>query len=245
MTCLPSPSYAVAVALVFLPALRPYKCTVRCFEWIFPALVYDLGGIPFQALPDDGVTVFAGLPHMHDIGRAVRLRHLRRGVEMAVPFQDRFYDPNFQTMRRFQLRLLPQDHLMMECVYNSTDRRWLTRGGYSAKQEMCLMFLHYYPASRLAQCTSRLTLKHVRTLYLDCFFRTFVPVQSTHLITWRFRYACLRFTRVSSVPLPQFMHIRNQHDPADVIRGMLIQNACRRVRFELRGEMRQRKISGF
>jgi len=67
---------------------------------------------------------------------------------MSVPFQDRFYDPNFQTMRRMDLRLLPRDHLMMECVYNSTGKEDITRGGYSADQEMCLMFLHYYPAAR-------------------------------------------------------------------------------------------------
>ena len=91
----------------------------------------------------------------------MRLRHLRNGVEMAVPFQDRFYDPNYQTMRRLEMRVMPKDHLMTECVYNTTGRQAMTRGGYSSDQEMCLLFVHYYPASRLAHCASRLTLKHV------------------------------------------------------------------------------------
>ena len=91
----------------------------------------------FQALPPDGITVFAGLPHTHKLGRSVRLRHLRNGVEMAVPFQDRFYDPNYQTMRRLEMRVMPKDHLMTECVYNTTGRESITRGGYSSNSEMC------------------------------------------------------------------------------------------------------------
>ncbi len=54
-----------------------------------------------KALPPTGITVFGGLPHTHRLGRSVRLRHLRGGAEMEVPFQDRFYDPNYQTMRRY------------------------------------------------------------------------------------------------------------------------------------------------
>eukprot|EP00095_Tigriopus_kingsejongensis_P000886 snap_masked-scaffold409_size180341-processed-gene-0.2 protein:Tk00886 transcript:snap_masked-scaffold409_size180341-processed-gene-0.2-mRNA-1 annotation:"hypothetical protein DAPPUDRAFT_62540" len=114
-----------------------------------------------QALPQEGVNIYAGLPHTHNLGRSVRLRHLRDGQEEPVPFQDRFYDPHYQTMRRFDLKLKPRDHLITECTYNSTDLDEFTRGGFSAKNEMCLIFLHYYPATRLAHCASRLTLKHV------------------------------------------------------------------------------------
>ena len=51
--------------------------------------------------------MFAGMPHTHNLGRAMRLRHLRSGLEMPVPFQDRFYDPNYQTMRRFDMHMRP------------------------------------------------------------------------------------------------------------------------------------------
>lgn len=50
---------------------------------------------------------------------------------------------------------------MFECTYNSSNRDTITRGGFAASQEMCLIFMHYYPSSRLAHCASRLTLKHV------------------------------------------------------------------------------------
>lgn len=50
---------------------------------------------------------------------------------------------------------------MTECTYNSSEIDTYTRGGFSSRNEMCMMFLHYYPATRLAHCASRLTLKHV------------------------------------------------------------------------------------
>ena len=40
-------------------------------------------------------------------------------------------------------------------------RTGFTRGGFTATNEMCLLFLHYYPATRLAHWASRLSFKHV------------------------------------------------------------------------------------
>ena len=50
---------------------------------------------------------------------------------------------------------------MTECTYNSSTQTGFTRGGFSSRGEMCLMFLHYYPAAKLAHCASRLSFKHV------------------------------------------------------------------------------------
>ena len=36
-----------------------------------------------------------------------------------------------------------------------------TRGGMSVNDEMCMMFLHYYPATSLAHCVSKLPLKNI------------------------------------------------------------------------------------
>eukprot|EP00096_Caligus_rogercresseyi_P012709 TRINITY_DN5418_c0_g1_i1.p1 TRINITY_DN5418_c0_g1~~TRINITY_DN5418_c0_g1_i1.p1 ORF type:complete len:606 (+),score=135.14 TRINITY_DN5418_c0_g1_i1:292-2109(+) len=114
-----------------------------------------------RLLPEEGITVFAGLAHTHDLGRSVRLRHLRNGEELPVPFQDRFFNPNYQTMRRIDMVIKPNDHLITECSYNSSQLTTFTRGGFSRTEEMCLLFLHYYPANRLAHCASRLSFKHV------------------------------------------------------------------------------------
>jgi len=114
-----------------------------------------------SSLPHRGVRVFSGLPHTHNLGTSVRIRHIRSGVERPVPFQDRFYDPNYQTMRRFDFDLKPNDHLMVECTYNTSSANSFIRGGFASKDEMCLVFLHYYPAANLAHCASRLSFQHV------------------------------------------------------------------------------------
>ena len=50
---------------------------------------------------------------------------------------------------------------MVECTYNTSSVEAFTRGGFSAQDEMCLVFMHYYPASNLAHCASRLSFQHV------------------------------------------------------------------------------------
>ena len=58
-------------------------------------------------------------------------------------------------------KLFQNDHLMTECTYNSTTQQGYTRGGFTSRGEMCLVFLHYYPSSKLAHCASRLSFKHI------------------------------------------------------------------------------------
>ena len=53
----------------------------------------------------------------------------RDGAELPIPFKDDHYDFNYQTMRRIELNLLPGDHLITECSYDSTSRDGYTRGG--------------------------------------------------------------------------------------------------------------------
>jgi len=114
-----------------------------------------------QALPQEGITVFAGLPHTHLLGIRVKLRHIRNGAELPTAFQDNHYDFNYQTMRKFEFHMLPGDHLITECVYDTTGTEAYTRGGLSVNNEMCMAFLHYYPATALAHCVSKLPLKNI------------------------------------------------------------------------------------
>ena len=111
--------------------------------------------------PQGGITVFAGLPHTHTLGRRVKMRHIRDGAELPTAFLDSYYDFNYQTMRRVEFQMLPGDHIILECGYDTTTRLSYTRGGLSVQDEMCMMFLHYYPATTLAHCVSKLPLKNI------------------------------------------------------------------------------------
>lgn len=46
------------------------------------------------------------------------------------------------------------DRLVIDCVYDTTNRDYITFGGLSSDNEMCLGFLWYYPKSSLQTCTS-------------------------------------------------------------------------------------------
>ena len=78
-------------------------CTINLNTYLLLPLLFLL----LQSLPNRGVRIFSGLPHTHNLGTSVRIRHIRSGVERPVPFQDRFYDPNYQTMRYIDFDLKP------------------------------------------------------------------------------------------------------------------------------------------
>ena len=44
--------------------------------------------------------------------------------------------------------------LINTCVYNTETRANMTLGGYSIHEEMCVNYLHYYPAGELEVCKS-------------------------------------------------------------------------------------------
>ena len=67
----------------------------------------SIGVNDLQNLDEDGVRIFAGFPHTHHIGSSIRLRHLRDGVERPVPFEDKYFNPNYQTMRGMDIQLMP------------------------------------------------------------------------------------------------------------------------------------------
>ena len=46
------------------------------------------------------------------------------------------------------------DHLIAECIYNSRKRNSITLGGFSTREEMCLVYAFYYPKAPLSVCYS-------------------------------------------------------------------------------------------
>ncbi|XP_077997834.1 DBH-like monooxygenase protein 1 [Glandiceps talaboti] len=103
-----------------------------------------------------GITVFGSLLHAHLAGIGIRSRHFRQGVEQKLIAYDDSYDFNFQEMRHLEepIQVVPGDHLILECTYNTASRTGLTYGGLGTKEEMCLNFLYYYPRIPLSKCQS-------------------------------------------------------------------------------------------
>ncbi|PSN48993.1 MOXD1 2 protein [Blattella germanica] len=109
-----------------------------------------------HSIPPTGITMFAVTFHTHQIGRKVRLRHLRKGIELPPISQDNKYYYNYQEYRRLLKPAVIHkgDHLIAECVYNSEGRSTITLGGLTSREEMCLVFGYYFPRIELSLCHS-------------------------------------------------------------------------------------------
>ena len=117
------------------------QCTAECTQ---------------EGLPDSGIKIISGILHSHLAGRKMRLRHIRRGIELPVILEDMHYDFNYQASRipKVETTVYPGDQLILECGYDTATRDEPTFGGLSTRDEMCLAFILYYPRSSLADCRS-------------------------------------------------------------------------------------------
>lgn len=83
-----------------------------------------------RAFPRQGINVFATMMRTHQIGKEVRLRHIRNNVEFMEIAADRNIDPTYQEFRRLPqaVRVQPGDRLISECIYDSSTRDQITLG---------------------------------------------------------------------------------------------------------------------
>ncbi|KAK0175590.1 hypothetical protein PV327_009330 [Microctonus hyperodae] len=116
-------------------------CTTDCTDMLFP---------------EDGVNVVSVLLHSHLAGRRISLKHIRDGKELPNIVHENHFDFDYQQSHSLEneVKILPGDELITECVYGTQDRKRPTLGGYAASQEMCLAFVVYYPRTELAGCYS-------------------------------------------------------------------------------------------
>ncbi|TKR81483.1 hypothetical protein L596_015346 [Steinernema carpocapsae] len=104
----------------------------------------------------DGIFVFASQLHAHLTGRKLWTSHYRNGVKLGEINRDNHYSPHWQHIQHFdkQKRILPGDTLMTTCVYETRKKNVFTLGGYGIEDEMCVNYLHYYPAMQVEVCKS-------------------------------------------------------------------------------------------
>ncbi|XP_068720678.1 DBH-like monooxygenase protein 1, partial [Montipora capricornis] len=113
-------------------------------------------GLRNSKLPEGGINVIASGLHTHLAGRKVILRHIRNGLELPEIARDEHYDFNFQEYHLLdkEIHIASGDSLITKCIYDTQDRNWVTNGGISTREEMCLSFLVYYPKVNFSRCVS-------------------------------------------------------------------------------------------
>ncbi|XP_059175988.1 DBH-like monooxygenase protein 1 [Physella acuta] len=110
-----------------------------------------------KGVGDTEIKVFANFLHAHLLGRKIRTRHFRNGVELPPIMEDNSYDFNYQETRMLKEERVVKkgDLLLVECDYDSSDRTAITYGGLKTTYEMCVSFLMYYPKVPMARCLTR------------------------------------------------------------------------------------------
>ncbi|XP_017798632.1 PREDICTED: MOXD1 homolog 1 [Habropoda laboriosa] len=164
-------------------------CTPHCTNTMFP---------------EEGVNVVSVALHSHLAGRRLSLKHIRQGKELPRIVQDNHFDFEYQQSHTLEkeVKVLPGDELVAECVYGTLDRTKPTLGGYAASQEMCLAFVVHYPRTPLAACYSMTPVKH---LFKTLGVYSFKGVTMDHLeklfLTTRADAVSIPFTGQQQLPV--------------------------------------------
>jgi len=93
------------------------------------------------------VQAFASNVHAHQKGIAIKMRHIRDGVELEPLAWNEHYDFNFQQGTTFQeeVTIYPGDLFIVECTYDTTGEDDMTLFAESTSDEMCSGGVSIYP----------------------------------------------------------------------------------------------------
>jgi len=98
------------------------------------------------------ITIVGLAPHMHLTGSMFWIQLIRNGTETEEFFRDDYYDFTQQHFFDLNRIILPSDRLITHCVYDTTDRTTVTKGGAATTDEMCFAFISYYPKMKIGTC---------------------------------------------------------------------------------------------
>lgn len=143
------PNYLHIIAPGFKRVISVGHCTSNCTQ---------------KALPPEGINIFGVNMQTHSLGRKMKIGLVRNGEELAPIAQDSNLKTNYLENRVFNRasKLLPGDHVTVECTYNTYEREQFTLGGDSIDEEVCSATLMYYPRQdSLVSCNSQTSIKNL------------------------------------------------------------------------------------
>ncbi|KAG5667527.1 hypothetical protein PVAND_015506 [Polypedilum vanderplanki] len=139
------PNFLHIVAPGFKRVISIGHCTSNCTQKLFP---------------DDGLNIFGITMQTHNAGTMIKLIIVRNGEELEPLASDSNLNANYVETRLLSAenyrKLMPGDHLMVECTYNTFKRERFTLGGESSNEEVCMAMVMYYPRQeQLVACNSQ------------------------------------------------------------------------------------------
>ncbi|OQV22795.1 DBH-like monooxygenase protein 1-like protein [Hypsibius exemplaris] len=152
--------FSLDYTLTMPPGLRNFHLSAQCSDQCTASNI-----------PPDGITVFSSFVHMHTRGRSGVARQFRGTEEILPPLGAELnYDFNFQQTRPLlpYRKVLPGDRIIVECNFTTQQETGPIYGGEGTTEEMCLVFLYYYPKIDLNTCGSRFKIKpYLKAIGLD------------------------------------------------------------------------------
>lgn len=137
------PNFLHIIAPGFKRVISVAHCTPECTQ---------------KALAPEGINVFGVNMQTHSLGRKIKLGIVRNGEEIEPLALESSLNSNYLENRVFDKvkKILPGDHVTVECTYNTFKREQFTLGGESADEEVCMATLMYYPKQeQLVSCYSQ------------------------------------------------------------------------------------------
>uniref|UniRef100_A0A182YRD3 DOMON domain-containing protein n=1 Tax=Anopheles stephensi TaxID=30069 RepID=A0A182YRD3_ANOST len=133
----------------------------------FPLYGYCIAECTELALPKSGIVIFGSQLHTHLRGVRVLTRHFRGAEELPEINRDDFFSHHYQEIRqlRYKPQVLPGDALVTTCYYDTRGYSIATLGGFSISDEMCVNYIHYYPATELEVCKSSISDKSLNNFF--------------------------------------------------------------------------------
>ncbi|EDW75148.2 uncharacterized protein Dwil_GK19855, partial [Drosophila willistoni] len=132
------------------------KMAIPPGQQAFPLSGYCVADCTRAGLPSNGIIIFGSQLHTHLRGLRVLTRHFRGEQELREVNRDDYYSHHFQEMRtlHYKPHVMPGDALVTTCYYNTSADKSAALGGFAISDEMCVNYIHYYPATKLEVCKS-------------------------------------------------------------------------------------------
>ncbi|KXS20636.1 PHM/PNGase F [Gonapodya prolifera JEL478] len=148
--------------LTYTKTLRKYSMGTMTLGTDFPWITIPQGQASYSVpgvCPQDctsqfttPLNVFGNFFHMHMWGKEMHAKVVRDGREL-IDFRVRYWDNNIQSLQKVSnFALMPGDNIQTVCTYDTTKSNGTVLGGYATYNEMCFLFLLYYPAVTLPTC---------------------------------------------------------------------------------------------
>lgn len=137
------PNFLHIIAPGFKRVISVAHCTSDCTQ---------------KALSAEGINVFGVSMETHSLGRRIKVGIVRNGEEIEPLAQESNLNSEYLESRLLEKtkKILPGDHVTVECTYNTFKREQFTLGGESADEEVCIATLLYYPKQeQLVSCYSQ------------------------------------------------------------------------------------------